>query len=88
MIDTTARLQHYASMETYLDTLIAAATQHNINLKKAFLQSGVRDSTYYRAMAGHHSLRYETAKQVYDYIVDKQYETWDAAKNKINEEKT
>ena len=65
----TASMQDYPCMKSYMTTLKNRAKRHRISLKDAFLEAGVRDSTYYRANQGK-ELRYETAKLVFDYITD------------------
>tara|TARA_S200002703_G_scaffold22651_1_gene19355 strand:- start:249 stop:470 length:222 start_codon:yes stop_codon:yes gene_type:complete len=65
----TASMQEYSRMKSYMTTLINRARRHGISLKDAFLEAGVRDSTYYRAKQGK-ELRYETAKLVFDYITN------------------
>ena len=55
-------------MQSYYKILTKFATSKGVNLKQAFVKAGVRDSTYYRAKRLGHDLRYETAKQVYDFI--------------------
>jgi predicted transcriptional regulator len=65
----TASMQDYPCMKSYMTTLKNRAKRHRIPLKDAFLEAGVRDSTYYRAKQGK-ELRYETAKLVFDYITN------------------
>jgi hypothetical protein len=50
-------------MKSYLQILKEKSAAADVSLKKAFIHSGVRDSTYYRAIHGN-NLRHETANRV------------------------
>jgi predicted transcriptional regulator len=54
-------------MKTYMDQLIAAASDCNLSILKAFRLANVPTSTYYRTVAGG-DLRLSTAKKVMNAI--------------------
>ncbi len=55
-------------IETYFDQLLAAASEKEVSLLKAFITAGCSDGTYYRTRNGATELRFQTAQKVFDAI--------------------
>tara|TARA_R110000823_G_scaffold4918_10_gene19651 strand:+ start:850 stop:1044 length:195 start_codon:yes stop_codon:yes gene_type:complete len=55
-------------VQSYLVQLTAQAQRIGINLKDAFVNAGVADSTYYRAQSGSYDLSYSTAAKVTEWL--------------------
>ena len=55
-------------MNTYLNQLRELALDKGINLKLAFRQCGMPDSTYWRISKKHIKLRQDTAQKVWNFL--------------------
>ena len=55
-------------IDSYIGQLSRMAEANGIRLLDAFLEAGLPDSTYYRALKAKHGLRLVTAQQVADVI--------------------
>lgn len=55
-------------LRPYMTQLKSRAKRNKVDLKSAFLDAGVADSTYYRAMNGSRDLNFRTALKVADAI--------------------